>query len=69
MYNYYFRNRFDPREVLCISGPDYMAALAEYEQEPDAIPIEAYELIDVLVEEEDPWDNNCDLGDPWDESC
>ena len=59
MYIFYFRNRFDPHEIMSISGPDYMAALAEYEQEPDAIPIEAYELIDVLAEDEDPWGESC----------
>ena len=68
MYIFYFRNNFNG-EIIALFGKDYMAAIREYEQDPDVIPIEAYELIDVLVEDEDSWQEDCDLGDPEDEGC
>ena len=68
MYIFYFRNNFNG-EIIALCGKDYMAALADYEQDEDAIPIEAYTLIDVLVEDSDPWQEDCDLGNPKDEGC
>ena len=68
MYIFYFRNNFDG-EIIALFGKDYMAALADYEQDPDAIPIEAYTLIDVLVEDLEPWQEDCDFGDPMAEDC
>ena len=68
MYIFYFRNNFNG-EIIALFGKNYMAALADYEQDSDAIPIEAYTLIDVLVEDLDPWQEDCDLGDPMAEDC
>ena len=69
MYNYVFRNRFNTSEYMTLYGETLEEAIKAYLKEPDAIPIEAYDLMEVLAEDDDAWDVDGILGDPWDESC
>ena len=69
MYNYVFRNRFNTSEYLTICGESLEEAVKAYLEEPDVIPIEAFDLMEVLAEDDDAWDVDGILGDPWDESC
>lgn len=69
MYNYVFRNRFDTSEYMTLYGESLEETVKAYLEEPDAIPIEAYDLMEVLAEDDDAWDVDGILDDPWDESC
>ena len=69
MYYYVFRNCFNTSEYMTLYGENLEEAVQAYLKDPNAIPIEAFDLMEVLAEDDDAWDVDGILGDPWDESC